>query len=101
MKVFKKIYEIVRQIPKGKVTTYGWVAVRLGNSGTVRVVGNALHQNPDPKNIPCHRIVDRTGRLAANYGFGGWREQKRKLLAEGVKFKGKTCVDLEKYLVKL
>lgn len=108
----EKVYQVVKQIPSGKVATYGWVAAKLGNPKAARAVGNALHQNPDPKNIPCHRVVDRNGRLAPNYacppsaapkgasrrGFGGWRKQRRKLLAEGVKFKDKTHVDLEKYL---
>ena len=96
-KAYTKIYEVVKMIPKGKVVTYGMLARQVGTSP--RVVGNALHQNPDAKTIPCHRVVDRNGRLAENYAFGGWREQKRKLLKEGVKFKDKDHVDLKKFLI--
>lgn len=112
---FEKVYKIVKQIPLGKVSTYGQIAAKLGKPKATRAVGNALHQNPDPKNIPCHRVVNRQGRLAENYacppsaapkgasrrGFGGWRKQRRKLLAEGVKFKNQFHVALEKSLAKL
>jgi methylated-DNA-protein-cysteine methyltransferase-like protein len=94
-----KVYQVVREIPKGKVATYGWVAAKLGKPKAAQAVGNALHQNPDPQNIPCHRVVDRTGRLAPAYIFGGPKEQKRKLMSEGVKFKDKTHVDLTKSLI--
>ena len=96
--LFQKIYAVVKQIPPRKVATYGWVAAKLGNPKAARVVGNALHQNPDAKTIPCHRVVDRNGRLAENYAFGGWREQKRKLISEGVKSKDRNHVDLAESL---
>lgn len=94
--LFQKTYKVVRRIPEGRTATYGQIARQVGTSP--RVVGNALHQNPDPKNIPCHRVVNREGRLAPNYGFGGWKKQRRKLLAEGVKFKDTDHVDLRKHL---
>lgn len=93
-RTFEKIYQIVGKIPKGKVVTYGMVAKMAGTSP--RIVGFALHQNPDPKTIPCHRVVGKDGCLAKNYAFGGLREHKRRLLAEGVKFKSQTNVDLDK-----
>ncbi len=86
----QKIYAVVKQIPPGKVATYGKIAAKIGNPRAARAVGNALHRNPDPKNIPCYRVVDRNGRLAP-----GFREQKRKLLAEGVKFKDGNHVCLK------
>ncbi len=95
-KVFEEIYKIVRKIPAGKVSTYGEIARRLKTNP--RLVGNALHQNPDPEKIPCHRVVFKDGRLALGYAFGGLEEQRRKLLLEGVKFKDRTHVDLEKSL---
>jgi len=52
-KIFERIYEEVKKIPKGEVATYGAIAKKAGT--TPRVVGFALHKNPDPKNIPCHR----------------------------------------------
>jgi len=153
MNFFDQIYRVVRKIPEGKVATYGEIALlvteKLKNLKTEkqitpRLVGMALHKNPDPKNIPCHRVVDRNGKLAENYAFAwssenrpmrrerparnafsiadaggieprsrkgrlggeGWKEQKRKLLEEGVLFKdlpaqaGKMNVDLKKSLWK-
>lgn len=82
--MFKKIYRIVQKIPRGSVMTYGEVGSLAGTTG--RVVGFALHANPDEKNIPCHRVVDRNGRLAPHFAFGGSREQYLRLQAEGVVF---------------
>lgn len=95
------VYEAVKKIPKGKVSNYGTISKTVNSLSqslriTPRMVGWTLHNNPDPENIPCHRVVDRNGKLAKNYAFGGWREQKRKLLAEGVRFKDKTHVDFFK-----
>jgi len=92
MNLYDEIYKLVKKIPPGQVTTYGVIAKKLGTSP--RVVGNALHRNPDPVNIPCHRVVDRNGKLAKGYAFRGWKEQKRKLLLEGVRFKDENHVKL-------
>ncbi len=100
-KLFEQVYEVVRSIPVGKVATYGQIA-RLVNSSssntriTPRVVGWALHANRDP-DTPCHRVVDRNGRLAPNFAFDGPKEQKRRLVAEEVKFKNESHVDLNRY----
>lgn len=93
---YERIYEVVRNIPKGTVLTYGQVAALAGNPRWARVVGYALHRNPDPKNIPCHRVVNRLGRLAPAFAFGGKNRQKELLLAEGVEFCG-DLVDMERY----
>ncbi|MCR4692844.1 MAG: MGMT family protein [Firmicutes bacterium] len=71
MNTFEKIYEVVKSIPKGKVATYGQVAVLAGNPRWARVVGYALHNNPEPTSIPCHRVVNREGKVAEVYAFGG------------------------------
>lgn len=92
--IFRSIYRIVKIIPKGRVVTYGAIAKRLKTSP--RMVGMALHNNPDPKRIPCHRVVDRNGKLAENFAFGGAEEQRKRLLAERVPFKSTMYVDLEK-----
>ncbi len=68
---FTKIYEVVKQIPKGQVATYGQVASLAGNKRWSRVVGYALHANPDPENIPCYRVVDRNGSVSKAFAFGG------------------------------
>ena len=92
----KKIYEAVKEIPKGRVATYGMVAKMAGNPRMSRAVGNALHKNPDPDNIPCYRVVNSKGELAEAFAFGGENVQKKLLEAEGVEVvDGK--VDLERY----
>lgn len=83
---YEPIYALVRQIPKGKVTTYGRIAACLGLASP-RIVGRALHLNPDSNYTPCHRVVASDGRLAPAYAFGGWRVQAGKLAAEGVQIK--------------
>ena len=80
----KRIYEAVRRIPKGKVATYGQVAEMAGDKKMARAVGNALHKNPDPDNIPCFRVVNSKGELAGEFAFGGSGAQAKLLQAEGV-----------------
>ncbi len=89
----KRIYEAVKKIPYGKVATYSQIAKLAGNAKMSRAVGNALHKNPDPDNIPCFRVVDAKGHLAGGFAFGGDEVQARLLEAEGVEVKNKT-VDL-------
>lgn len=86
MTVFEEIYAVVGRIPKGKVTTYGNVARLVGNPRLSRVVGYALHVNPDPKRIPCHRVVNRFGEVSPAFVFGGENRQRELLLSEGVEF---------------
>lgn len=100
MKSYKEeVYKFVRQIPKGKVTTYGAIGKILNISP--RLVGYILHVNPDGRKIPCHRVVNREGRVAPGYAFGGAGKQKEMLEKEGVEFRDEKHVDLEKYLFKL
>lgn len=92
----KRIYEAVKRIPKGCVATYGQVATMAGNERMSRAVGNALHKNPTPGIVPCHRVVDAKGRLAGGFAFGGMEAQASLLAREGVEVvDGK--VDLGKY----
>lgn len=94
--VFELIYDVVKQIPKGRVATYGQVAALAGNKRWSRVVGYELHVNPDPKNIPCHRVVNRHGEVSKAFVFGGENKQIELLEKEGVCFtEGK--VNLQKY----
>ncbi|HEY5601246.1 MAG TPA: MGMT family protein [Patescibacteria group bacterium] len=94
----KKVYDVTSKIPKGKVVTYSQIALKIGNPKSARAVGNALHKNPDSFKYPCHRVVNVNGRLATNFGFGGSREQKLRLLSEGVDFIDETRVDLKNSL---
>ena len=79
--VFEKIYDVVKQIPRGKVATYGQVALLAGNPRWARVVGYALHVNPDPDTIPCYRVVNREGRVSPAFAFGGENMQILMLLS--------------------
>ena len=97
MNTFEKIYEVVKSIPKGKVGTYGQIAFLAGNPRWARVVGYALHVNPDTSSIPCHRVVNREGRVAPGFAFGGEDVQRKLLEAEGVVFEPDGRIDLEKY----
>ncbi len=89
---FDKIYEVVKAIPYGQVATYGQVAALAGNKRWARVVGYALHVNPDPDHIPCYRVVNKEGRVSDAFAFGGGN----RLQAEGVEFVG-DCVDMARY----
>ena len=92
----KRIYEAVKKIPKGKVATYGQVAEMAGDKNMARAVGNALHKNPDPDNIPCFRVVNSKGELAGAFAFGGMNVQADLLIEDGVEVIGGK-VDLKKY----
>jgi methylated-DNA-protein-cysteine methyltransferase-like protein len=144
LRIESTVYKIVKDIPRGKVMTYGQIAgairkfqnpkspegeqvpygaSKLQKKISPRYVGYILHNNPDPEKILCHRVVDRNGRLAENYAFAwsadnhplrrvrielksrkgrlggeGWKEQRKKLIEEGVKFKDEMHVDLGKSL---
>lgn len=101
MNTFEKIYMVVQGIPKGRVATYGQVALLAGNPCWARVVGYALHQNPDPSIIPCHRVVNREGKVAEGFVFGGGGVQRRLLEAEGIVFEEDGTIDLKKYCIKI
>jgi len=93
---FKRVYELVRQVPQGKVVTYGQIAKKLGTKDS-RKVGWALHANPDGEKRPCHRVVNKAGRLAPNFAFSGEEEQRLRLEKEGVTFTKDGLVDLKKH----
>lgn len=93
---FERIYDAVCRVPKGKVASYGQIAAMAGNPRMARVAGNALHENPRPGEIPCHRVVNREGRLAPSFAFGGQQVQRLLLLEEGVSFCEDGTVDMEK-----
>lgn len=97
MTVFESIYEIVQKIPKGRVATYGQVASLAGNPRWARVVGYALHVNPLPSVIPCYRVVNREGKVAASFAFGGGDVQRQLLESEGIIFEKDGTIDLKKY----
>ena len=75
--------------------TYGKIAAMAGNPRASRVVGWALHSNPEPDSIPCHRVVNRFGGLSSAFAFGGKEEHRMRLEAEGIE------IDLENGTVDL
>ena len=96
------VYQFVKDVPQGKVTTYGEIANRIKSqfpqiSINAKMVGWALHANRSA-NVPCHRVVDAKGKLAPNFAFNGAAEQRRRLAVEGVSFADEVHVDLRKHL---
>jgi len=90
------IWETVKQIPKGKVATYGDVATLSGLPGQQRLVGYALHNLPANSRIPWQRVINAQGRISLPRRTGGYRRQKKLLQEEGVVFSNET-IDLDEY----
>lgn len=101
MSTYEKIYLVVKSIPKGKVATYGQVALLAGNPRWARVVGYALHKNPEPGIIPCHRVVNRNGKVSESFAFGGGNVQRELLEKEGLVFNSDGSIDLKKYCIEI
>ena len=90
-----QVYDIVAQIPEGKVTTYGDIARALGHPRASRVIGRILNKNPNPIETPCHRVIKSDGNIGG-YVFG--KVKKKELLKnEGVCFIGDSTEELVKY----
>lgn len=91
---FQKVYEVVKLIPAGRVTSYGAIARFLGSGGSSRMVGwamNASHQNL--QNVPAHRVVNRNGLLTGKHHFGGQDVMKQLLQSEGIVLQGDQIVN--------
>ena len=99
MTTFDKVYQAVKQIPCGTVATYGQIAEAIGSKRLSRVVGYALHVNPEPGVIPCHRVVKQDGSVSEAFAFGGSNRQVELLQAEGVGFIDETHVDMARFRV--
>ena len=97
MGFFEDVYNTVKLIPEGKVATYGQIAALIGHPRASRQVGRALHVNPEPVAIPCHRVVNRFGSLAPAFAFGGREIQKALLEREGVRVDENFTVNLSVY----
>ena len=93
----QKVYEIVMSIPKGYVMYYGQISKLAGNPKASRAVGYALHANPDPENIPCHRVVFKDGSLTPAFVFGGIDRQYRLLKNEKIRFSKDKKVNMSKH----
>lgn len=91
------VYEKVKQIPKGYVSTYLQIAALAGSPRAYRAVGNALHHNPTAKIIPCHRVLNSKGKLSQAFKFGGIEAQKAFLEEEGIVVEKDFCVNLDQF----
>lgn len=92
MEINQRIWQVVAQIPPGKVATYGDVARHAGLPGAARRVGRALRGLPENTSIPWHRVINAQGRLSLPEGSASWRCQKERLETEGIRFdRGKIC----------
>lgn len=95
---FEKVYELVRQIPYGKVTTYGLIASALGMKKSARMVGWALNASHGKEDVPAHRVVNRNGILTGKFHFQGTNLMQQLLESEGITVENNQIVDFEKYL---
>ena len=97
-----RVFAVVKQIPRGKVATYGQIARIIGAPRAARYVGYALRANPspgtEPESIPCHRVVFKDGRMATGFAFGGPEIQQQMLEEEGVGFDEEGKVVMESFL---
>lgn len=94
----ERVFDIVKQIPKGKVSTYGQIARMMGSPRSARYVGWALRGNKEPVSTPCHRVIFKDGRICEGYAFGGPDAQRKLLEDEGVAFVDDMHVDMESCL---
>ena len=84
---FERVYQVVREIPMGRVTSYGAIAQYLGTSISARTVGWAMNASHNDDTIPAHRVVNRNGILTGKHHFGGSDIMKKLLENEGIKIK--------------
>lgn len=92
---FERVYAVARQIPYGKVTSYGAIAKAIGSARSARMVGWAMNNCPD--DIPAHRVVNRVGMLTGKHHFQGTNLMQQLLESEGIKVKESQVVEFEKY----
>lgn len=95
---FSKVYEVVRQIPYGKVTTYGHIAKKIGAPQSARMVGYALTASHCKEDIPAHRVVNRKGLLTGKQHFEGTNLMQQLLESEGVVVEDNCIQNLENHL---
>ncbi|WP_430399905.1 MGMT family protein [Flavobacterium sp.] len=94
---FERVYEIARQIPYGKVTSYGAIAKALGAARSARMVGWAMNASHNMDDVPAHRVVNRLGLLSGKHHFGGTNLMQQLLESEGVEVVDNQIVDFQKY----
>ncbi|MEN9525899.1 MAG: hypothetical protein RLZZ256_1283 [Bacteroidota bacterium] len=95
---FEAVFEVVRQIPKGKVTSYGAIAEALGTKGSARMVGWAMNQSHFVKPaVPAHRVVNRQGRLSGKMHFSPPERMQELLEKEGIQVVEDQIIDFQKH----
>ena len=94
---FERVYEIVRQIPYGKVTSYGAIAKVLGTARSARMVGWAMNACHNLEDVPAHRVVNRNGLLTGKHHFDGTNLMQQLLENEGVTIINNQIVDFDKH----
>lgn len=95
---FEKVYDVVRKIPFGKVTTYGAIANYLASPGSARMVGWAMNASHGYDDVPAHRVVNRNGLLTGKHHFDGTNLMQQLLENEGIRVADNKIIDLEKHL---
>lgn len=94
---FERVYAIVRQIPEGKVTSYGAIAKALGTARSARMVGWAMNASHNLEDVPAHRVVNRKGLLSGKHHFDGTNLMQQLLENEGIKVIDNQIIDFEKH----
>ena len=94
---FERIYEIVRQIPEGKVTSYGAIAKAIGAARSARMVGWAMNASHNLEDVPAHRVVNRIGMLSGKHHFEGTNLMQQLLENEGIQVVDNQIIDFEKH----
>ena len=94
---FERVYEIVRQIPEGKVTSYGAIAKAIGAARSARMVGWAMNASHNLEDVPAHRVVNRIGMLSGKHHFEGTNLMQQLLENEGIKVVENQIIDFEKH----
>jgi methylated-DNA-protein-cysteine methyltransferase-like protein len=92
---FERVYDVVRKIPEGRVTSYGAIAKYLGAAGSARMVGWALNHSHRFEDIPAQRVVNRLGRLTGKFHFGSTSAMQQMLEKEGVEVKEDQIIEFE------
>jgi len=94
---FERVYEVARQIPYGKVTSYGAIAKVLGAARSARMVGWAMNASHNLEDVPSHRVVNRNGLLTGKHHFDGTNLMQQLLESEGIVVKENQIIDFEKH----
>ncbi len=94
---FDRVYEIARQIPEGRVTSYGAIAKALGTARSARMVGWAMNAAHGKEDVPAHRVVNRKGLLTGKFHFDGTNLMQQLLESEGIEVENNQIIDFEKH----